>query len=354
MAELRSLAELGHLRRELDVDEPGLGFLAEHASDDVRRLRFAIAESLAARHRSTFVGMAKASKLLPKAILPTVAEKAVGPLVCSKIAAEIEPGYARRIVGAFAVPFLADLCGTLDTVSAAPVIGAIPAKKAVPVGVELRDRGDYETLGRFIDVVDFSVIPPMLEKVDDDDLLRIAIVAESRERLTEVFATLDDSRIRSLVEAAVAADLLDEALVMVSELDAVQVTRVVEVVVESGDLLLTDLVAAIADLGAWDRLLPVIAGLDPDAVAAVASAPVLRRPDVFDSLVAHVDAAGAVDDFVALVDSLPEDSQRELAAAVAEGSPENAARLVDLADERGVGQDLPALATLRETRNPTN
>ena len=75
---------------------------------------------------------------------------------------------------------------------------------------------------------------------------------------------------------------------------------------------------------------------------------------MFDSLVAHVDAAGAVDDFVALVDSLPEDSQRELAAAVAEGSPENAARLVDLADERGVGQDLPALATLRETRNPTN
>lgn len=347
MADLAALAEVGHLSRELHTDEASLAFLADHDPADLRRLRRAVVESLGARHRKTFAGMARAAKLLPASLLPPIAERAVGPLICSKIAAELEPGHARKIVGAFSVPFLAELCRTIDTAAAADVLAAIPPSKAVPVGEELYRRGDLDMLGRFIDVVDVGAIAPMLDVVDEDSLLRIAVVAESRERLSTIFADLTDERILRLIEAGVRSDVLDQALVVVAELDHEQLVRTIEIVVDGGELLLTDVVAAIAGLRAWDRLLPVIAGLDPEHVAMVASAPVVSRPDVFESIVDHVVAADAIDDFVALVGAIPAAKQEELASTVAASAPTVATRLVELADEHGVGQDLPALAVLR-------
>ena len=346
MAGLAAMAETGHLRRELAVGDDELAFLHGFEADDVRRLRIAVAESLAARHRKTFRSMAAASKLLPKPLLGTIGEKAVGPLICSKIAAELEPGHARKIVGSFSVPFLADLCRTLDTISAQPVLLAMPPKIAVPVGEELDRRGDVETLARFIDVVDIELIPPMLEIIDDDALIHIAIVAQSRERLSEIFELLDDDRLRSVIDAAVRGGVLDEAVVMMSELAASQVTRVLEVVVESGDLLITDVVAAIAELDAWDRVLPILAGLEPEDIAVVASSPVLTRADVFESIVDHVTAADAVEDLVSLISALTPAKQETLAAALLGAAPDTCRRLVELADEHGV-DDLPALDVLR-------
>lgn len=349
MADLAALAEVGHLRRELDAPDDALAFLGAFDAADVRRLRIATAESLAARHRKTFRSMASASKLLPKPILGTIGEKAVGPLICSKIAAELEPGHARKIVGSFSVPFLADLCRTLDTVSAGPVLLAIPAKVAVPVGRELYERADLDTLARFIDVVDLELIPPMLEIIDDDALIRIAIVAQSRERLSEIFEQLDDERLLDLVEAAVRGGVLDQAIVMVSELSAPQVTRVLEVVVGAGDLLITDVVSAIADLDAWDRVLPILTQLDPGDVAIVASSPVLTRPEVFESIVDHVTAADAIDDLVSLIATLSTEKQETLAAALVAAAPDTCRRLVELADQHDV-DDLPALDLLRAAR----
>ena len=348
MTDLAAMAEVGHLRRELGLETDTLDFLASYGADDVRRLRIAVAESLASRHRSSFRSMAAASKLLPKPVLSTIGEKAVGPLICSKIAAELEPGHARKIVGSFSVPFLADLCRTLDTVSAQPVLLAMPTRTAVPVGAELYQRGDLDTLARFIDVVDLALIPPMLEIVDDDALIRIAIVAQSRERLSEIFELLSDERLLGVIDAAVRSGLLDQAVVMVSELSAEQVTRVIEVVVGAGDVLITDVIAAVADLDAWDRLLPILAALDPADVATVASSPVVTRPDVFGSIVDHVTEADALDDLVALIGALSDEQQVELARAVVSGSTELALRLVALSEERHVGVDLPALGALRE------
>lgn len=293
--------------------------------------------------------MAAASKLLPKPILGTIGEKAVGPLICSKIAAELEPGHARKIVGAFSVTFLADLCRTLDTISAEPVLRAMTSKVATPVGRELYERGDLDTVARFIDVVDLEVIAPLLEIIDDDALIRIAIVAQSRERLSEIFELLTDERLLRVIEAAVRGGLLDQAIIMVSELSAPQVTRVLEVVVESGDLLLTDVVAAVADLDAWDRVLPIIAGLAPADVATVVSSPVLTRPEVFETILDHVTASDALDDLVGLIGALSTGQQEELAGALASSSPEIARRLVDLSTERGIGVDLPAVSVLRAT-----
>lgn len=346
MADLAAMAEAGHLRRELDAADDDLEFLHDFAADDVRRLRIAVAESLAARHRKTFRSMAAASKLLPKPILGTIGEKAVGPLICSKIAAELEPGHARKIVGSFSVPFLADLCRTLDTASAQPVLLAMPSKVAVPVGAELDRRGDIETLARFIDVVDIGLIPPMLDIIDDDALIRIAIVAQSRERLSEIFELISDDRLLAVIEAAVRGGVLDQAVVMVSELSAPQVTRVLEVVVESGDLLITDVITAIVDLDAWERVLPILAGLDPEDVAVIASSPVLTRAEVFESIVDHVTAADAVDDFVGLISALPETEQESLAGALLASAPDTCRRLVELADEHEV-RDLRALDVLR-------
>ena len=345
MADLATRAEIAHLARELGTDEDALAFLEDRPAADVRALKADVARVLADDHRSVFAAMARAAKLLPTPILAPIAERAVGPMLCSKIAAELDPAFARKVVGAFSVPFLADLCRTLDAHAAGDVIAAIPSKRAVPVGFELLARRDLDTLAKFVDVVTPEAIPPVLEALDEDALLRIAVVAERRDRISAVFSMLDDARVLALVDAAVRTEVLEECLVVVAELEAAQVVRVIETVIDAGEPLVADVVGAIASLGAWDRLLPVVASLDPAHVAAIASAPVISRPDVFEGIVAHVVEAGAVEDFVTVVAAIPEPTQAELAGAVADAAPELARRLLELADEHGVTR-LPALDAL--------
>ncbi len=346
--DLIARAEVGHLARELHVDEEDLDFLVAHDPGAVRRLRAEVARALADEHRATFAAMARAARLLPTAVLPPIAERIVGPVLCGKITAELDPAHARRIVGHFSVGFLADLCGSVDAHAAADVLSAIPARPALEVGRELHRRGEIDTLAKFVDVVVEPAIAPMLEVLDDAELLRIAVVAESRLRLSAIFSTIDDDRILGLVEAAVVGDVLADCLVVVAELEPDQLARTVAVVVDGGDRLVTDVVAAIADLSAWDQLLPVIAALDPEHVARVAASPVLTRPDVIAGVADHVVAAGAVDDFVALVGAVPASRQQELAAAIADAGPDLGRSLLALAAEHGVDADLPALAALRD------
>ncbi len=348
MADLAALAELGRLRHELGVDDEALGFLGRYDVADLRHLRRAIADALDAPHRPAFRRAAAAARLLPAPVAALIAEKAFGPLLCSKIAAELEPDHARKLVEHLHVRFLADLCRTLDVEAARPVIEAIPERRAVAVGAELYRRRDVYTVARFIDVVPFSVIPPMLDAVDDDEfLLLVAVAAEGRRRLDEVFAHLSDDRVVGIVHAAAASDHLADAVLLVSELGPEQAARALELVVADGELLVTDLVAEISRLGGWDEVLPVLAGLDPDVLARVAASPALDRPELFRAVAEDVVAAGLASEVVALVGAMPADRQEQLAGALAAGAPGVAGELYDLVQTVPGAADLPGARALR-------
>lgn len=349
MSELATRAEVGRLANELDVPADELGFLLDLDAADLRQLRRGLAAGLDARHRSTFGAMARASKLLPAALLSPIAEKAIGPLLCSKIAAQLEPGHARKIVGQFSVAFLADLCRTLDTVEAGDVIGAIPARRAVAVGRELYRRRDHETLAMFIDAVADDVFEPMLAEIDDEGfLLEVAVAAESTSRLQLIIELLDDARIRSLLHAAASSSALPELVVLLGEIGPDQAERILVVAVDDGDVVVTDLVASISDIGGWDELLPVVAGLDPEVLSRLARSPAIARPELFRSVADDVLAHDLGEEVVTLVAAMPEAVQREVAATLAANAPEVAAELLALVDQVHGAAELPAVHALRE------
>lgn len=353
MADLAALAEVGRLRHELGVDGDQLDFLVRHDAADLRALRHALTDALAAPHRPAFQRMAAAARLLPAPVTATIAAKALGPFLCSKVAAELDPTEARKLVGHLRVPFLADLCRTLDPRAAADVIRAIPAERAVAVGVELYRRRDLETLARFIDVVAEDTIPRMLDVVDDDGcLLEIAVAAESRLRLDAIFAMLPDDRVLGVVESAALSDQLTEAVVLLGELGQEQAARAIGLVVGSGHVLLTDLVAEISRLGGWDELLPVMAGLDPDVLATVASSPALDRPELFLAVARDVVDAGLGPEIVALVGAMPDDRQEQLARSLAGSAPQVARHLAELVETVTGASDLAAARALREALGP--
>lgn len=348
MSELATRAEVGRLANELNVPAAELDFLLGCDAADLRGLRRGLSAGMDARHRKTFAGMARASKLLPAGLLSPIAEKAIGPLLCSKIAAELEPDHARKIVGHFSVPFLADLCRTLDAVAAGSVIRAIPARRAVAVGRELYERRDSDTLAKFIDAVDDDVFEPMLEVIDDEGfLLDVAVSAESLARLNTIIELLDAGRLVALLHAAAASSALAELVVLLGEIDAEQAERILVAAVEEGEVLIADLVAAVSEIGGWDEILPVAADLDPDVLGRLASSPAIARPELFRSVADDVLAHDLGDEVVALVAAMPEAVQRDVAATLAASAPEVAAELLVLVDQVAGAADLPAVHALR-------
>jgi hypothetical protein len=79
--------------------------------DDLRRLRERVSASLFDRHRAGFQRMAAASRLLPIGVLAKIAERTMPPMIAARIAAEMAPERA----------------------------------------AELLRRGEYVTIGRFVD-----------------------------------------------------------------------------------------------------------------------------------------------------------------------------------------------------------
>ena len=280
MADLAARAEAERLRDELGVGDDRLQFLQDHDHEDVRRLRLLVSESLAAPHRAAFRRLAGASSMLPAMVVAPIAEKAFGPVLSSKVAAELGPDEARALVGHFRVPFLADLCRTLDPAAARDVVAAIPAERVLEIGRELHRRGDLVTLGRFVDVVAEDTIPPMLEVLDGDALLQIALCADGRDRLDTIFRQLADARVLDIVRAAAGSDQLVDAVALLGELGPDQAARTISLVIGAEPALLADLVATLDRIGGWDELLPVIARLDPADLEALESSPALDLPAV--------------------------------------------------------------------------
>ena len=280
MGELASGAETARLRDELGVGDDRLQFLHALHHEDVRRLRLLVSESLAAPHRAAFRRLAGASSVLPAVVVAPIAERVFGPVLSSKVAAELGPDEARALVGHFRAPFLADLCRTLDPAAAGEVVAAIPAERALEVGLELHRRGDLTTLGRFVDVVTEDAIPPMLDVLDDDALLRIALGADGRDRIDTIFRGLGDDRVLGIVRAAAGSDQLADAVALLGELSTDQALRTVTLVIGAEAELLARVVETLGRVGGWDELLPVIARLEPADLEALESSPAMDLPQV--------------------------------------------------------------------------
>lgn len=231
---LAAHAEVLRISRELQVPVDTLDGLVALPPDDLRHLRGLVADALHDAHRPAFHRAAAASALLPTALTARLAQSMIGPYLAARIAAEMPTDRAVKLAGHLDVAFLADVCLSLDPVRAAGTVRGIPEDRILAVAMVLLERGEYVTLGRFVDVVQPAVLDEMARRITDPDaLLQIATSVEAPHRLDDLVRRIDDDRLVGMVEVAMDREAVGSVVLMLSHLGPDNLARLAQVAADA-------------------------------------------------------------------------------------------------------------------------
>lgn len=306
---LAAHAEVLKLTRELQAEPGTLDGLVTLDPGDLRELRGLVGDALHDAHRGAFQRAAAASALLPTPLTARLAQSLIGPYLAARIAAEMPAERSVRLATHLEVGFLADVCLSLDPARVADTVRNLSDERVLAVAIELLDREEYVTLGKFVDVVSSSVLDDMSARIRDPRaLLRITTSIEARHRLDDLMRRIDDDRLVGMIEVAVEDDQVGPLLTLLTHLGPANRSRLAGMASEAGpDVIDLAVRTALAE-DAWGDLVPVLADLEDTHLAQAAAA--LRRvsDDQQRELAAHLHADDTVDVDVllGLLDRVPE------------------------------------------------
>lgn len=332
MSSLAQRAEVLKLARLLGVKPEQLDYLYKLDAAGIRSLRRQATASLFDADRRSFQKVAAASKLLPAAVTALIAEKALGPLLCARIAGLIEPQRAVEIARRLDTRYLADLCLELDPRSAEEVLQAMPAQRIVEVSRELARRGEYITMGRFVDsLTDEAIEATMADLEDDETLLRIGFFVEDAGRLSAIIDLLAPERLRNIVEVASAGDggLWPEALALINSVDEPQRRLMADLAAALDDAAIGRMVGATQAQELWPAMLPMVSMMNTAHQRRLINHPAIQTEAVLGAIIRAADAARLWPQLLPLVALMDNAGQaRALRAAGAQGEAV-VARLVE-------------------------
>lgn len=314
-AALDTRAEIVKLARLLGREPDELSYLAAVPSDALRELRERATDSLFDADDEPLRRVAKAAGIPPVQVLPPIAERVFGPLLCARVAGYVDPGRAVEIAKRLPASFLADVAVEVDPRRASVVIGEISADTAVEVGRELVARREFVAMGRFFGHVSGDALRGAIETFDAEALLRTAFVLEGKERLDDVVPMLPPERLKDLLRTAGEAGLWPETLDLVTQLDPAHAGALADLAADEPDEVLDSMVRAAHDEGLWDSVLPFVREMSDESQRRFARLPSLEDGEVLDAIVDAAAAGELWGDLLPLVDLLPQASHRRIAMA---------------------------------------
>jgi hypothetical protein len=262
---LETRAEVEKLARLLGVDPGRLAYLERLPAGTLREFRDQATEALFRAGRGPVRRIGMAAGVTPAVLASQLAERVFGPLLCARIAGEVDPAHAVDIAKRLSDGFLADVAIELDPRRASDVIARIPTKRIVAVARELARRGEYVTMGRFVGHVSGEALHASIDAIDDEALLRTAFVLEGKARLDDIIGNVSEERLRGLTRTTVEAGLWPETLDLLSHLDPELRGRLADVVAAEPDEVLDSLVDAARSENLGPELDPLLERLPPAA-----------------------------------------------------------------------------------------
>ena len=269
---LESRAEVAKLARLLGTAEDRFGALAELPAEDLRTLRDQITDVL---YDSDIEGLrraAGASKLVPGVVSATIAQKALGPVLCARIAGLVDTSSAVDVAKRLPTAFLADVAIAMDPRRASDVIGSIPSDHVVGVAAELVARGEHITMGRFVGHLDDTTVVASFAVLGDADMLLTGFVMEDKDRLDTVIELLPPERLHGIIAAAHDHELWLEALDLFMHVTPQRRGQLGDVAAAQDEHRLAGLIDAVAREDLWDVLVDVAEAMSPAARKRVAAA----------------------------------------------------------------------------------
>ncbi len=184
-------AEILKLARLLGCEPERLSYLSLVPLKDLRALRDQATETLFAAHEGVLRRLAGASRLLPVALVASLAEHTLGPMVAARVAGLLDPERADQVGSRLPTAVVADIAIELDPRRASDVIARIPPERIFEITRELARRGEHVTMGRFVGHLDDDALGSALQALGDADLIQTLAVLEEPldlarlERLTD-------------------------------------------------------------------------------------------------------------------------------------------------------------------------
>lgn len=344
-AALDTRAEIIKLARLLGLDPEQLGYLEFAPADDIRQLRDQVTDVLFDRDAARLGRLAAAAKLIPAPLAATIAQRALGPVLCARLASLADPGKAVDTAKRLPSPFLADVAVEVDPRRAKDVIARVPAKLVAEVATELDRRGELVTMGRFVGYVGDDAIVAAIAGVGDKSLLHIAFTMEGKERLDHMLSLLPPDRLPGVITAAEQDGLWPEALDLLSHVSPERRGALGDLVAEEPGAL-DSLARAADEQNLWDAVLPIVPTMSDGgrkkiaAMAASLDQPMLER--VIDA-VATQDMWAL---FVPLAAEDMDDAGRNRVAQVVAGVDQSVIRgLADAVERDGLWEQLLEIAS---------
>jgi hypothetical protein len=270
-ATLRARAEVERLARLLGTEPEELGFLVERVEPDaIGVLRHQLTDVLFDMTSPRLEKVAGASRLLPPPLAASLAERALGPVLCAMIAGSVSPDQVVDLATRLSPEFLAQVALHLDPRIVPDVIGRLPADLVVASARELVALQEHVAMGQFASYLDESVVGAAVEAMSDDDLLRTAFVVVGDDRLRTIAAGLPDERVVGLLVAAQELGLWYEVLALVDRLGSEQAGRLGDLAIVHVPGVLDALIVFTAEEDLWDAVLPLVDHVSPENQAWLA------------------------------------------------------------------------------------
>ncbi|MDA3921242.1 MAG: hypothetical protein PF501_11285 [Salinisphaera sp.] len=292
MIEIARDAELQKLARLLQTEREAMNFLADRPLAELRQLRQGLTDALFREYRPAFAGFAKVSSRLPLGIAARIAQRVLGAVLSGRIAGEMPPERAVDMASRLSDEFLADICLHMEPQRAQPIIRSFPLERSVTVTSLLLERGEYITMGQFVDVLPRATLLAATDAIDSPlALLRIAFFVENSAQLETVIEHLSNTRRGELLQTAANEQLWPEVLNTLSLLDGNTRTELARQALTEDAAIVDSLIRAAAAQDLWPQLLSLGEALDEITEAQFAGQPAFAEPEIIcsiaDSVVRH-------------------------------------------------------------------
>jgi len=204
-----SRAEVAKLARVLGLED--VDYLLDVPAGELRDYREAVTDLMHDGDGAMLQRAASAARLLPPRTAARIAEGTLGSLISARLTGLLDPGRAGEVSRYLSIDFLAQLAAELDPRRAVQVVGATDPERVLEVALVMAAHEEYVAMGRFVGYLDDRTLAACIERLGDEEVLRVAFVMEGKERLERIVELVGLERTRRMLGAADLQGLGEEA-----------------------------------------------------------------------------------------------------------------------------------------------
>ncbi|MDF2444909.1 MAG: hypothetical protein K0S46_145 [Moraxellaceae bacterium] len=329
MEDFRREAEKLRLAHLLACPDAMLSFLDKLSAAELRALRLACQHSLLQDHQPVLQRSIQASKLLPTALIASIGEHTLGPLLCARACDQMSVPRIASICRHLSPAFMAAVSVHMDVDKLAEMAGTMPLGTVHTITRELIDRKEFITLGEVVVRLPEEVIRPLLAELHDGEaVLRTCFFIESPARLHAILEMMPEQSLLEMIEAAANEefDLLPHAMALLVKVFPYWQRRLVVQALDCRDETLDGLLRGVHRHVLWRLALPMLEHLAPASHDRLMRLPSWEDPDLLETLMANATGPRLRPLAERLIEAMPEPLRTRSRRRLVEQGMESAVR----------------------------